>query len=87
MWGGEGSEGTGGVIGRAGLCPKSVPLKSPPLPPLPPGVAVIMVHEPKKQFYKRFLYEPFPEESSLKSQVQGGRGRGGEMPSQQACLP
>lgn len=23
------------------------------------------VHEPKKQFYKRFLYEPFPVESSL----------------------
>jgi activating signal cointegrator complex subunit 3 len=33
------------------------------------GVAVIMVHEPKKQFYKRFLYEPFPVESSLKDQL------------------
>lgn len=33
------------------------------------GVAVIMVHEPKKQFYKRFLYEPFPVESSLQDQV------------------
>ncbi|GFR39799.1 hypothetical protein Agub_g285, partial [Astrephomene gubernaculifera] len=33
------------------------------------GVAVIMVHEPKKQFYKRFLYEPFPVESSLREQV------------------
>eukprot|EP00210_Caulerpa_lentillifera_P001589 g1527.t1 len=29
------------------------------------GVAVIMVHEPKKSFYKKFLYEPFPVESSL----------------------
>eukprot|EP00803_Ostreobium_quekettii_P005866 evm.model.scf_17.6 EVM.evm.TU.scf_17.6 scf_17:76728-98390(+) len=29
------------------------------------GVAVIMVHEPKKAFYKKFLYEPFPVESSL----------------------
>lgn len=28
-----------------------------------------MVHEPKKQFYKRFLYEPFPVESSLPGQV------------------
>jgi hypothetical protein len=28
-----------------------------------------MVHEPKKQFYKRFLYEPFPVESSLREQV------------------
>ncbi len=27
------------------------------------------VHEPKKQFYKRFLYEPFPVESSLPGQV------------------
>jgi activating signal cointegrator complex subunit 3 len=27
--------------------------------------AVIMVHEPKKNFYKKFLYEPFPVESSL----------------------
>ncbi|GIL81339.1 hypothetical protein Vretifemale_10405, partial [Volvox reticuliferus] len=33
------------------------------------GVAVILVHEPKKQFYKRFLYEPFPVESSLQDQV------------------
>ncbi|GAX76248.1 hypothetical protein CEUSTIGMA_g3692.t1 [Chlamydomonas eustigma] len=33
------------------------------------GVAVIMVHEPKKQFYKRFLYEPFPVESSLPGQL------------------
>eukprot|EP00983_Pelagomonas_calceolata_P004571 148489-Pelagomonas_calceolata.AAC.1 len=32
------------------------------------GCAVIMVHEPKKQFYKRFLYEPFPVESSLANQ-------------------
>mmetsp|Transcript_13654 Transcript_13654/g.49673 ORF Transcript_13654/g.49673 Transcript_13654/m.49673 type:complete len:2207 (-) Transcript_13654:489-7109(-) len=29
------------------------------------GKAVIMVHEPKKSFYKKFLYEPFPVESSL----------------------
>lgn len=29
------------------------------------GVAVVMVHEPKKGFYKKFLYEPFPVESSL----------------------
>ncbi|CAI5478002.1 unnamed protein product [Closterium sp. Yama58-4] len=27
--------------------------------------AVILVHEPKKSFYKKFLYEPFPVESSL----------------------
>ena len=33
------------------------------------GVAVIMVHEPKKSFYKKFLYEPFPVESSLLDQV------------------
>ncbi len=39
------------------------------------GVAVIMVHEPKKQFYKRFLYEPFPVESSLADQVGGVRVR------------
>jgi activating signal cointegrator complex subunit 3 len=30
------------------------------------GVAVIMVHEPKKNFYKKFLYEPFPVESHLR---------------------
>ena len=29
------------------------------------GVAVILVHEPKKAFYKKFLYEPFPVESGL----------------------
>lgn len=31
--------------------------------------AVVMVHEPKKQFYRRFLYEPFPVESSLHEQL------------------
>ncbi|KAG0717317.1 Activating signal cointegrator 1 complex subunit 3 [Chionoecetes opilio] len=29
------------------------------------GVAVILVHNQKKHFYKKFLYEPFPVESSL----------------------
>ena len=29
------------------------------------GVAVILVHDIKKDFYKKFLYEPFPVESSL----------------------
>ena len=31
------------------------------------GVAVVFVHDVKKGFYKRFLYEPFPVESSLLS--------------------
>ena len=35
------------------------------------GVAVIMVHDPKKSFYKKFLYEPFPVESSLLDQASG----------------
>jgi len=30
------------------------------------GKAVVMVHEPKKNFYKKFLYDPFPVESHLK---------------------
>lgn len=34
------------------------------------GVAVVMVHEPKKSFYKKFLYEPFPVESSLHLQLE-----------------
>ena len=29
------------------------------------GVAVILVHDIKKHFYKKFLYEPFPVESRL----------------------
>lgn len=29
------------------------------------GVAVVLVHEQKKNFYKKFFYEPFPVESSL----------------------
>ncbi|XP_065574248.1 activating signal cointegrator 1 complex subunit 3-like [Artemia franciscana] len=29
------------------------------------GVAVVFVHDIKKHFYKKFLYEPFPVESSL----------------------
>lgn len=33
------------------------------------ATAVILVHEPKKGFYKKFLYEPFPVESALHEQV------------------
>ena len=33
------------------------------------GVACILVHEPKKMFYKKFLHEPFPVESSLHLQL------------------
>ncbi|XP_022662619.1 activating signal cointegrator 1 complex subunit 3-like [Varroa destructor] len=29
------------------------------------GVAVVLVHDQKKNFYQKFLYEPFPVESSL----------------------
>ena len=29
------------------------------------GVAVILVHDIKEHFYKKFLYEPFPVESKL----------------------
>ena len=31
------------------------------------GVAMVLVHDVKKGFYKKFLYEPFPVESSLLS--------------------
>ncbi len=30
------------------------------------GVSCVFVHAPKKNFYKKFLYEPFPVESSLR---------------------
>jgi len=33
------------------------------------GKAVVMVHDSKKEFYKKFLYEPFPVESSLLQQL------------------
>ena len=33
------------------------------------GVACILVHEPKKLFYRKFLHEPFPVESSLQKQL------------------
>jgi hypothetical protein len=33
------------------------------------GVACVFVHEPKKNFYKKFLHEPFPVESSLHFQL------------------
>nr|CAD7572321.1 unnamed protein product [Timema californicum] len=29
------------------------------------GIAMVLVHDVKKNFYKKFLYEPFPVESSL----------------------
>ena len=31
------------------------------------GKAVILVHDVKKHFYKKFLYEPFPVESKYSS--------------------
>lgn len=33
------------------------------------GIACVMVSEEKKNFYKKFLYEPFPVESSLANQL------------------
>ena len=33
------------------------------------GVAVIFVHDAKKDFYKKFMHEPFPVESSLHTQL------------------
>jgi activating signal cointegrator complex subunit 3 len=33
------------------------------------GIACIFVAEEKKNFYKKFLYEPFPVESSLSAQL------------------
>ena len=33
------------------------------------AVSVVMVHEPRKNFYRRFLYSPFPLESSLHKQL------------------
>lgn len=33
------------------------------------GVAVIFVHDVKKDFYKKFMHEPFPVESSLHTQL------------------
>ena len=33
------------------------------------GVACVFVHEPKKTFYRKFLHEPFPVESSLAKQL------------------
>lgn len=33
-------------------------------------MAVILVHEPKKNFFKKFLYDPFPVESQLAGKLQ-----------------
>jgi len=33
------------------------------------GSAVVLVHQPKKSFYKNFIYQPFPVESSLHQQL------------------
>ena len=33
------------------------------------GIACIFVSEEKKNFYKKFLYEPFPVESALQNQL------------------
>jgi activating signal cointegrator complex subunit 3 len=33
------------------------------------GKAVILVHQPKKNFYRKFLYQPFPVESHLRDAI------------------
>ena len=33
------------------------------------GYACILVHAPKKNFYRKFLYQPFPVESQLRDQL------------------
>jgi activating signal cointegrator complex subunit 3 len=33
------------------------------------GIACVFVHEPKKHFYRKFLHEPFPVESTLHKQL------------------
>lgn len=33
------------------------------------GIAQVLCHEPKKGFYRKFLYEPFPVESALHKQL------------------
>lgn len=33
------------------------------------GVAVVLCHEPKKSFFRKFLYDPFPVESALHKQL------------------
>jgi hypothetical protein len=43
--------------------------RSPASKCLPSASACLQVHEPKKSFYKKFLYEPFPVESSLPDQL------------------
>lgn len=53
------------------------------------GVAVIMVYEPKKSFYKKFLYEPFPVESSLHLQLEdhlNAEIASGTIESSQDCI-
>ena len=36
-----------------------------PPPPWPPRSCVLMCHAPRKQYYKKFLFEPLPVESHL----------------------
>ena len=56
--------------------PARVAIRLPCLPPLSSVFTTcllaclsLQVHEPKKSFYKKFLYEPFPVESSLPDQL------------------
>ena len=53
------------------------------------GIACVMVHEEKKNFYKKFLYEPFPVESSLAGQLTdhlNAEIASGTLTSRQHCL-
>lgn len=71
------------MVGSVALCIGAAPLWNPPAgpPPLPPpqmgragrpgfdtsGFAVILCAQEKKNFYHKFLYEPFPVESQLRA--------------------
>lgn len=53
------------------------------------GTACVMVSEEKKNFYKKFLYEPFPVESSLAGAIPdhlNAEIASGTLASRQACL-
>ena len=50
---------------------------------------MLLVHETKKNFYKKFLYEPFPVESSLPGVITdhlNAEIAAGTLSSKQACL-
>lgn len=68
--GGEEGEQASAEGTRMSKQPCTSRICSPVLPPLPACSCVLMCHAPKKEYYKKFLFEPLPGACHVPAAVQ-----------------